>query len=70
VDVPEHIQLERSSTRDGVNEDQIRAIMSTQISRDERLTKADDVIDNSGSLQSTKALVLKFHSKYLELAKR
>ena len=52
VDLPEPLQLERASKRDRNNVEQIKRIMNSQISREERLKKADFIIDNSGSLES------------------
>ncbi|MFC7367843.1 MULTISPECIES: dephospho-CoA kinase [Vreelandella] len=48
VDVPETIQLTRTLARDGVSETQVRAILAAQLSRQERLARGDDIIDNSG----------------------
>lgn len=48
VDVPQALQLSRTQQRDGVSESQVRAILAAQLSREQRLAKADDVIDNSG----------------------
>lgn len=48
VDVPTDVQLSRTLARDGVSPKQVRAILAAQMSREERLANADDVIDNSG----------------------
>ncbi|MGP9643924.1 MULTISPECIES: dephospho-CoA kinase [unclassified Halomonas] len=48
VDVPTDVQLSRTLARDGVSPNQVRAILAAQMSREERLANADDVIDNSG----------------------
>lgn len=68
VDVPEALQVQRATNRDSVNEEQIKSIISSQIDRPTRLTKADDVIDNSGSLSELKIQVNQLHKKYLTLA--
>ncbi|GMG86659.1 dephospho-CoA kinase [Biformimicrobium ophioploci] len=70
VDVPEDVQLARATARDKNNEQQIRAIMAAQMPREKRLERADDVIDNSGTLQSLQAQVGKLHLEYLALAAR
>ncbi|WP_045858169.1 dephospho-CoA kinase [Teredinibacter purpureus] len=67
VDIPENIQVERASTRDEVPSDDIKAIITAQINRAERLAKADDIIDNSGSLESTQQQVNQLHQNYLSL---
>lgn len=68
VDVPVSLQIERASQRDGVSVEQIQSIISSQISREQRLAKADDVIDNSGDLNNLQTQVNKIHKKYLTLS--
>ena len=68
VDVPEQAQLERACARDANSEEQIKAIMSSQMSRDKRLGLADDRVDNSGSLEALCAQVDQLHQTYLDLA--
>jgi dephospho-CoA kinase len=50
VDCPEDEQVRRVTARSGLSAVEVRAIMATQLSRSERLARADDVIDNSGPL--------------------
>ena len=50
VDVPPEVQVERLAER-GMAEDQARARMAAQATRDQRLAVADIVIDNSGTLE-------------------
>lgn len=52
VDVPESMQVERLLDRDGMDADAARAALDAQAPRSRRLAAADDVIDNSGSLQA------------------
>lgn len=68
VDCPEELQLERARTRSGLAPEAVRAIMRSQASRAARITAADDVIDNSGSLAALHKRVAELHRKYLELA--
>jgi dephospho-CoA kinase len=49
VDVPAETQLERLTGPRGMAEEQARARMAAQATREERLAVADIVIDNSGS---------------------
>jgi dephospho-CoA kinase len=49
VDVPEEIQIRRLVEYRGFSEDDARARMSRQASREERLATADFVVDNSGT---------------------
>ena len=50
VDVPAETQLARLAEARGMTEDQARARMAAQASREQRLAVADIVIDNSGTL--------------------
>lgn len=49
VDVPEPIQLDRLTQRDGIDHDGARQRLAAQAGREARLAVATDVIDNSGS---------------------
>ena len=49
VDVTESIQIERTVKRDNSNSHIIEKIIESQISRNERLKLADDIIDNSNT---------------------
>ncbi|WP_375057193.1 dephospho-CoA kinase [Zobellella sp. DQSA1] len=69
VDVSPEQQLARTVKRDHSSEQQIRAIMAAQASREQRLAAADDVVDNSGAeLAGVKAAVAALHQKYLALS--
>lgn len=68
IDVPEALQLQRASLRDGNSEAQIKAIMAAQLSREQRLAKADDVISNTGSLNDLYAEINRLHPLYLQRA--
>ncbi|WP_396445736.1 dephospho-CoA kinase [Actinomadura sp.] len=57
VDAPEETQLERLTSRRGMSEEDARARMANQASREERLAVATHVIDNSGTLDDLKAQV-------------
>jgi dephospho-CoA kinase len=50
VDVPAEVQVERLVTQRGMSEDEARARIGSQASREQRLAVADLVVDNSGSL--------------------
>ncbi len=69
VDVSPEIQLERAISRDGGSEATIKAIMNSQISRNERISLADDIINNEQNFQSVQSRLIKFHQNYLNLAK-
>ncbi len=68
VDVPEELQLSRTTARDNNSEQQVKAIMAAQASRQQRLDAADDVVLNDGTLEHLQAQVETLHQQYLELA--
>lgn len=70
VDIPVELQIERTLSRDGVSERQIRTIIGSQMSREDRLAKADDVICNQGEIGKLEQAVLALHQKYLTLIKK
>ncbi|MCH8058717.1 MAG: dephospho-CoA kinase, partial [Proteobacteria bacterium] len=51
VDVEESIQIERVMARDKISQQQAQSILAAQTSRRQRLALADDILDNSGSLE-------------------
>lgn len=68
IDITPAQQLERTLHRDGGNSTTIKNIIASQISRKERLALANDVIDNSSTLDSLAPQVNKLHQQYLALA--
>lgn len=67
IDVPEEIQVERASSRDGNEEEQIRRIIAAQMPRSERLQRADDAVDNSSNLEALYSQLEPLHQSYLQL---
>lgn len=70
VDCPVEMQVSRVMLRNGLEEARVRTIVAAQVSRDERLAAADDVIDNSTSLATLHAQVDRLHEKYREAASK
>jgi dephospho-CoA kinase len=70
VDCPEELQIARVRARSALPEAQVRAIMASQVTRADRLAAADDVIDNSGSLDALRKQVAALHQRYLEYSAR
>lgn len=69
IDVDEATQIERTCRRDGVSREQAQAILASQASRSERLTMADDVLDNqSGTTETIRERILALHETYLAFA--
>lgn len=70
VDTSELLQIERASKRDTNQEEQIKAIMATQLSRAERCSRATDIIQNHGDIAELDEQISKLHRLYLELAEQ
>ncbi|CCQ09989.1 Dephospho-CoA kinase [Pseudoalteromonas luteoviolacea B = ATCC 29581] len=70
VDVPVETQLERTINRDLVPKKQVEAIIAAQMSRKDKLALADDVIDNSHTLEQTYTKLNTLHQTYLKLASK
>lgn len=69
VDASPEVQIARSVRRDHSNEAQIKAMMATQASREQRLSAADDVLDNNDcDINALQAAVLQLHEQYLALS--
>lgn len=68
VDCDEQDQIARAIARTGLDERMVRAIIDTQLSRQERLRQADDIIRNDGDMDWLQQQVRHWHEKYLALA--
>lgn len=65
VDCEESTQISRTMARSQLSEQQVKAIMAQQISRQTRLQKADDVITNNRDIKFLKTQVIQLHDKYM-----
>lgn len=70
VDAPETLQIQRAKARDQLSDQQIKLILKSQSSREQRLAIADDVIVNDKTLPVLRETVFQLHSKYLKLAEK
>ncbi len=68
VDCDEARQIARTMARSNLDEDEVRRIMSAQISRNDRLAAADDVIVNDADIETLKQRVAALHRQYLDAA--
>lgn len=68
VDVPVELQIERACARDDNQADQIQRIIDAQLPRQEKLSRADLVLDNSPPLDSLALRVAALHETLLSLA--
>ncbi|PCJ40677.1 MAG: dephospho-CoA kinase [SAR86 cluster bacterium] len=67
VDCSEELQLKRTAIRDQSKVAEIKKIINSQMPRTQRLSLADDIIVNQGSLNSLREKVLELHEKYQQL---
>jgi len=67
IDCPEDLQFQRVKQRDRLEDEQIQRIIASQSSRQERLRRADDIIDNSKSTAELAEQVKNLHNLYLSL---
>jgi dephospho-CoA kinase len=68
VDCPPELQLKRLIARDGETPEGARAMLAAQASREARRAAADDLIDNTGTLEDLDRAVEQLHRRYLALA--
>jgi dephospho-CoA kinase len=68
VDCPRTLQIARATARDGHSQSEVEAILAAQASRESRLAIADDIIDNSATLDALQEQVDALHARYLALA--
>lgn len=65
IDVPVETQIARTMARDNNDRSQVERIIAAQMPREEKLKKADEVIDNDVSLNDVKRQVEAIHKTLL-----
>jgi dephospho-CoA kinase len=68
IDCSEDTQVARVMQRSGLSADAVRAIMAAQVTRQQRLAAADDVIDNDAGVDELRPQVERLHQEYLRLS--
>ena len=68
VDLTEELQIERACARDNNQAEQIKRIINSQMPRQEKLSRADFVLDNSKPLETLDARVAELHQQFTTLA--
>jgi dephospho-CoA kinase len=68
IDCPVDLQIARVTARDKLTRQQVQAIIDSQMSRQERLSKADDVIENIAGPEQLAEQVKRLHNSYTLLA--
>ena len=70
IDCPEEAQIARLMSRDGTSRAQAEEILAAQVSREERLDAAHDVIENTGTFDDLQGFVATLHRNYVLLAQK
>jgi dephospho-CoA kinase len=65
VDVPEALQRTRLVDRDGVDPVLVEQMLAAQSPRELRRSRADDVIENTGTVEQTAEAVRQLHQAYM-----
>jgi dephospho-CoA kinase len=68
VDCDTEIQVQRVMQRSALTRGEVLAIIGSQVSREDRLAAADDVIHNDSDLPALELRVESLHELYIELA--
>lgn len=68
IDVPEAVQIERTCSRDNNDTEQVKRIIAAQLPREQRLTHADWVIDNSQPIDTLDRRIEKLHQELFKLS--
>jgi dephospho-CoA kinase len=68
IDLPVELQLERASMRDSSEIEQIQHIIDSQMSRKEKLSKADWIFDNALNQDTMTKRIETLHAEFLALA--
>ena len=70
VDVDPEVQIDRLMARDDTTREQATNALASQASREQRLSIANDVLDNSASIEDVTCKVAQLHHRYLQLAQQ
>jgi len=67
IDCSEASQKQRVLKRPGMSDSQLQQILEAQATRQERLSAADDIVQNDGDIASLRKQILNLHIQYLQL---
>lgn len=70
IDCPEEVQLARVMARNNLPEEQVRAIMASQVPRAVRVAQADDIVLNDAGKDALEPQIERLHNLYLAFSKR
>lgn len=67
VDCDPAVQMSRLLQRDGINRQLAQRMLAAQATREQRLTLADDILNNDGSMEDLPEKIAVLHQRYLQL---
>jgi len=67
IDVSKELQISRASVRDNASLKNIETIIHSQISRDDRLAAADDMLNNEGDIENLRRQIYDLHRFYTSI---
>jgi len=68
VDCEPETQIRRVMERSGLSRNEVLSIMASQVSRQQRLREADDIVQNDDGIETLRSQVNPLHLRYLGLA--
>ena len=68
IDCDERLQIMRAMTRSHLSVEEVKAIMTVQFKREQRLEKADDIIVNNDDIHCLREQVVRMHRNYIDLS--
>jgi len=69
VTAQKETKIARVKQRSNLTPEEVERIMATQLDDQERLSFADDVIENNGSIEKAKEMAEQLHQRYINLSK-
>ncbi|MBC7858226.1 MAG: dephospho-CoA kinase, partial [Burkholderiaceae bacterium] len=70
VDCPQEMQIARVMARNGLPEQQVKAIMAAQTTRQARRAAADDIVVNDGAKDALTPQIDRLHNFYISLSEK
>lgn len=68
IDVPTAVQIERTVKRDNTTIEQVKSIIASQMPRENKRQKSDDILNNDQKLTQVRAELVELHKNYLQYA--
>jgi dephospho-CoA kinase len=66
IDCDENLQIKRATARSNISEEDVKEMMNAQVTRNVRISSADEIIVNDGSLAELQENVMRIHKKLIK----